>query len=289
MNDFIRHFAEHLQDKEASSETVLSYLADIHHFAKWFKVSNGQGLALHEITPTDIRDCKSYLLNNERCQPATVNRRLSTLRRLCGWAKRQGLIDDNPTEDVKGVEEAQVAPRALEKREADKLVKYAERMGNKRNLAIIEVLRHRGIRISELRNLRRCNVEISERKGHIVVRSGKGGKYRIVALNLGVRKALEECIEEVRPKNVGNDHLFIGQRGNSLKPSAIYDIVLNCARCAGLHDLHDVSARSCVTPSASSSWMPARTWWRWPSSWDMRGWGQRRSMLSLVGGTWNEL
>lgn len=235
MTDFVDHFAEHLKNKEASPKTVVNYLADIRHFAKWFQETNGQELALKEITPTDIRDYKSYLLTNEKRQPATINRRLATLRRLCAWAKREGLIDDNPTEDIKGVEKVKMAPRALEKKEADRLIRYAYKSGNKRNYAILQVLKNTGIRVGELCNLRREDLDISDRKGHIVVRSGKGGKYRIVPLNLDARKAITEYLE-VRPK-VEDDHLFIGQRDGGLKPSAIYDIVANYARGAGLQEV----------------------------------------------------
>lgn len=235
MTDFIDKFAEHLKNKEASQKTIVNYLADIRHFAKWFEETNGQELALKEITPTDIREYKSYLLTNERRQPATINRRLATLRRLCAWAKREGLIGDNPTEDIKGIERVKMAPRALEKKEVDRLTRYAYKNGNKRNFAIIQVLKNTGIRVGELSNLRQDDVEIFERKGHIVVRSGKGGKYRIVPLNLDARKAITEYLK-VRPE-VEDNHLFIGQRDHGLKPSAIYDIVANYARGAGLQDV----------------------------------------------------
>ena len=83
MTDFIDSFAEHLQAKEASPKTVVNYLADLRHFARWFASSNAQELALKAIAPTDVREYRAHLLNVERRQPATVNRRLTTLRRLC--------------------------------------------------------------------------------------------------------------------------------------------------------------------------------------------------------------
>lgn len=154
MTDFIDRFAQYLQAKEASPKTVINYLADLRHFARWFALSNGQELALKEITPTDVRDYRGYLLAVERRQPATVNRRLTTLRRLCAWAKREGLLGEDPTADIKGVEMVRMAPRSLEKKEVDRLIRYAERQGNKRNLAILQVLKNTGLRVGELCNLR---------------------------------------------------------------------------------------------------------------------------------------
>ncbi len=70
-----------------------------------------------------------------------------------------------------------------------------ERDGNKRNLAIVNVLRHTGIRVGELCSLGLGGVEISERKGMVTVRSGKGGKQREIPLNLDARKALSAYLE----------------------------------------------------------------------------------------------
>jgi site-specific recombinase XerD len=235
MSDFIDSFTQYLQAKEASPKTVVNYLADLRHFARWFAASNGQELALRDITPTDVREYKGYLLNVERRQPATINRRLTTIRRLCVWAKHEGLIAENPTEDVKGVERTRMAPHSLEKKEVDRLIRYAERQGNKRNLAILQVLKNTGLRVGELCNLRLGDITIAERKGQVVVRSGKGGKYRVVPLNLDARKALGAYLE-ARPK-VEDDHVFIGQREEGLRPTGVYDIVVNYARGAGLENV----------------------------------------------------
>lgn len=39
------------------------------------------------------------------------------------------------------------APKSLDKREVDRLIRMAEREGNKRNLAILQTLRQTGIRV----------------------------------------------------------------------------------------------------------------------------------------------
>jgi len=86
--------------------------------------------------------------------------------------------------------------------------------------------------VSELANLTLSDLVMSERQGHIVVRWGKGGKYREVDLNADARRALREYLE-VRPK-VEDDHLFIGQRGQGLGVRAIESVVTKYARLAGL-------------------------------------------------------
>ena len=76
------------------------------------------------------------------------------------------------------------------------------------------------------------NVALNDRSGHIVVRSGKRGKYREVPLNAGARKALREWLE-VRP-DVDSDALFIGRDRIPLKPRGVQRRLDFYARRAGL-------------------------------------------------------
>src|SRR5919112_5805835 len=99
-------------------------------------------------------------LNVEKRQPSTVNRRLAALRRFFQWAKASGLAREMPTDNVKGVASAPRAPRWLEKREVDRLIRTVERHGSKRDLAIVLILRHTGLRVSELSGLTLGDVEV---------------------------------------------------------------------------------------------------------------------------------
>jgi site-specific recombinase XerD len=232
MSDFLTQFAASLASEEAAKNTIDSYLLDLQSFAQWFATTNGEELTLQGVTPTDVREYKAHMLTVDRAKPATVNRHLAAVRKLCRWAKGQGLISENPAEDVKGVERVRMAPKALSKREVDRLTRFVEREGNKRDLAIIQILHHTGIRVGELVALRVIDLEIGERKGKLTVRWGKGGKYREVPLNNDARKAMTAYLA-VRPQG-SDDHVFIGQRSNGLTVSAVQDVVEKYSQLAGL-------------------------------------------------------
>src|SRR5437762_10176967 len=119
-----------------------------------------------------------------------------------------------PTDNVKGVASSPRAPHWLDKRDVDRLIRTVERHGNTRDLAIVLTLRHTGIRVSELSSLTLEEVETSERKGSLTVRSGKGGKFRVLPLNVDARRAITAYLE-VRATS-SDDHLFIGQRGHGI-------------------------------------------------------------------------
>jgi len=239
MSQEITQFIADLKRQEAAAKTVANYLSDLNCFARWFTQTTGEGFAAANVTPTDIRDYRSYLQTTQGRAPATVNRRLAALRRFFGWAIGAGVASENPTLSVKGVQSVPQGPRSLEKREVDKLIRMAEKDATdgpgKRNLAILVTLRHTGLRVGELCDLRLSDVLISERKGAVTVRSGKGNKHRVVPLNNDARKAISVYLE-VRPKMV-DDHLFMGQRGEPLRPQGVELIVAKYASIAGLENV----------------------------------------------------
>src|SRR5215218_3877131 len=211
----IEDFVVELHRQDASPATVRNYAADLRAFARWFQDSTGEPFTAQAVTPTDLREYRGFLRTVEQKQAATINRRLAALRRFFVWAKAVGKIAELPTEQVKGVPPAPRTPKALGKREVDRLIREAERHGDKRNIAIVQLLRHTGLRVGD--------VAISERKGEVLVRGGKGNKDRTIPLNNDARRALD-AYQAVRPRGAG-DHLFVGQRGQPLKPQGVQIVV----------------------------------------------------------------
>ena len=231
----VGRFLEDLQRQETAPKTREAYRLDLLHFTAWFAGTVGETFRPEAVTPTDIREYRGHLMNVEHRQPSTVNRRLAALRRFFVWAKATGLVKELPTENVKGVAASPRAPHWLDKRDVDRLIRTVERHGNTRDLAIVLTLRHTGIRVSELSALKVGDVEASERKGTLTVRSGKGSKFRVLPLNVDARRAIAAYVD-VRPK-VSDDHLFIGQRGQGISSRAVELLVTKYARLAGLEDV----------------------------------------------------
>src|SRR5215212_4791921 len=231
----VGRFLQDLQRQETSPKTRDAYRLDLLHFADWLARTVGEAFSPEAVTPTDIREYRGHLINVKKRQPATVNHRLAALRRFFQWAKATGLTKELPTDDIKGVASSPRAPHWLDKRDVDRLIRTVERHGNTRDLAIVLVLRHTGIRVSELSSLMLGDVEISERKGALTVRSGKGGKFRVLPLNVDARRAIAAYLK-VRPA-VSADQLFIGQRGQGISSRAVELLVTKYGRLAGLEDV----------------------------------------------------
>jgi site-specific recombinase XerD len=236
VDQLVGRFLQDLERQEVSPKTRASYRLDLLHFAGWFAETVGERFGPEAVTPTDVREYRGFLMNVEHRQPSTVNRRLAALRRFFQWAKAMGLAKELPTDNVKGVASAPRAPRWLEKREVDRLIRTVERHGNTRDLAIVLTLRHTGIRVSELSSLQLADAEISERRGTLTVRSGKGNRFRVLPLNVDARRAIASYLE-VRPTVADDDHLFIGQRGQGISSRAVELLVTKYGRLAGLEDV----------------------------------------------------
>lgn len=238
MSEDVTAFIDELRREDAAAKTITNYASDLAVFSRWFAETTSEEFSARAVNPTDVRDYKAHLQAVQGARPATVNRRLAALRRFFTWALAAGKATEDPTRLVKGAKSAPRGPRSIPKRDVDRLVRMAEKDtssgAGKRNLAIITTLRHTGLRVGELCGLKTRYVDISERKGAVRV-WGKGGRYRVVPLNLDARRAIADYLA-VRPLAT-SDHLFIGQRGEALKPQGVELIVAKYARLAGLEDV----------------------------------------------------
>ncbi|MGH7746117.1 MAG: tyrosine-type recombinase/integrase, partial [Candidatus Dormibacteria bacterium] len=103
-----------------------------------------------------------------------------------------------------------------------------------RSLAYTEF--YAGTRGAETLALDLDDVRASARKGHLVVRYGKGGKYREVPLHPKLRTALEQWRTERAkwPGAAENPALFLNRRGGRLSTRGAYEVLTAIAEDANL-------------------------------------------------------
>jgi len=232
----IHRFVEYLVAEGYSGDTVRSYRSDLAVFARWFEGSSGEGLAAGVVTRNDVQRFIAHQRTVRKFAPATVNRRLVCLRRFFVWSIADGLREDDPTSGIGNVAAVPTPPRSLDRARLNRLIRAVERHGKPRDEAIIKVLRYSGIRLSELCALTKDDFDITERKGTLTIRSGKGGKFRIVPIHVEARRACSAYFGD-RPE-ADDGHAFISQRTKrGLTPRAVQRIVAKYAALAGLDDV----------------------------------------------------
>ena len=241
----IEAFAADLDDGSLAANTVRNYTADLRHLAQWYSQTYGEPFSAESLTPSVIRGYVSYLRTSKGARPATVNRRLSAIRRFSRWAVEREKLPTaaSPVAGISSIKQGRHGPKGLSQDEYRRLLHAAERFGTERDVAIIELLRHTGIRVGELVALRLGDVMVRDRSGILTVRDGKGGVFNEIPLNSQARRALRPYIEEER-RVVANDSadrrapLFLGTRGagkgTALTPRAVQKLIAKYAYHAKL-------------------------------------------------------
>lgn len=244
-------YQKYLSSKGKSLHTVKNYISDLRQFAKWFEESTEEKFSPDKITEIDVRGYRSYLMGIRNLKPASIKRKLEAIRKFLDWAVKHEIITKNPAKEVEAPPAVTLPPKSLSEKEFLRLRRSFYKEGNERDIAIFEVLANTGIRVSELCSLKLSDVQISERKGKLIVRYGKGQKYREVPLNSDARKALNEYLKSRADEN--NERLFLGERG-PLTPSGVFRIIKRYARDAGVevspHQLRHTFARRLLQSGA---------------------------------------
>ncbi|WP_345239579.1 tyrosine-type recombinase/integrase [Pontibacillus salipaludis] len=209
-----RFVKEGLRGKSAS--THKTYTHSLYKFSDWL---NGAGTDLNEYSRSDVQQYIDYMVAKGK-SASTINKDWNSIKRFSSWMNKQDTIED--IDVVKQQDYKQTAPKSLERKELLKLFRDVDRDGNKRDIAIIQVLANTGLRVSELVSLNRRDVTISERKGNLVVRSGKGNKERSIPLNAEVRRAIMKYLEERLDQN---EALFISTRVKRISVRSVQHLV----------------------------------------------------------------
>lgn len=209
----ISRFSRFLERSERSPLTTDTYVNDIISFMGWHEKANGDdSFDPRRVTTTDLRLYKRTLVEGSQLKPATVNRRLASIRCFIRWAGQVGLIQPGRLPAIpKTLRVARRGPRWLDRREQHALLRAVERGGHSRDIAVVKLLLNTGLRVAELCALTWQDIALSERKGTLTVRRGKGGKRREIPLNKDARNAaLLMGYAELAGKN---RPVFHGQRG----------------------------------------------------------------------------
>lgn len=195
--EILEAFKQHLHGEDASHNTMSAYLSDLSHFVSWY-AQMVSDFYIDEITPADIRAYREFL--QERfppTAPATINRRLAALRRFFTWAKENRLTEFQPTERIRNVESVSQGPKSLDRKQWHRLERSAEQargIQGIRDCCILLLLYHTGLRAGELAALLLNDITLGERSVQVMVRRGKGNKFRQVPLNADARAAIRDYL-----------------------------------------------------------------------------------------------
>ena len=235
MVDPLAAFEEHLsRERRLSPHTVKAYLGDLRDLQAAAEVDSAGLLSL------DVYALRAFLgrLHARRLAPATVGRKVASLRAFYRFVRqRLGRLDD-PAAQLASPKQRERLPRHLTVDEAAALVDGVQghTPGAARDRAILELAWGAGLRVSELHGLSTGDVDLQERLVRVL---GKGAKERVVPFSGGGARALSAWLAvRTQMRCEGRvpdpDALFRNRFGGRLSVRGLDRVVRGRARRAGL-------------------------------------------------------
>lgn len=217
----IEDFGRYLSVERAlSPHTRRAYESDVRQLT----VHLGAGILPEDVDPDRVRAWLASL--HRRRSPATLGRKLASVRSFFRWLVREGVVDEDPTAGLPMPKLEKRLPRPLSVDDCEQLItrdrpvarQAAPEGGDRdrrrkwmtlRDRALVELLYGTGIRIGELVALDVRDLELRAREIRVM---GKGGKERIVPIPEQARLALEAWLAVRRQAGVMSEPLFISLR-----------------------------------------------------------------------------
>ena len=186
MLDLISAYENYLTKvKQASNNTITSYMRDIRQFAGW--LSTTEELDTVDATQENISRYME-VLEEEGRSTATQARCVASLRNFYSYLVSSGFLEQSPVTDVKVERKERKLPQILTNREIELLLSQPVCIDDKgfRDKAMLEVLYATGMRVSELIDLNVSDVNLDQG----IVKCTTSRKTRSIPLYPAAQKAL---------------------------------------------------------------------------------------------------
>lgn len=226
-------FKSYLQNtKKCSKNTLDAYLRDVNQFILY--CSQNGAKTIESVNENYITKYIEYLTFLGKSNSTTV-RIIASLHSYFNFLLSQGVINSDPTKDVKGPKTARKIPDVLDSKEILLLLSQPEGNDYKsiRDKAMLELLYATGIKVSELIDLNISDVNLQI--GIIHMHNSK--HERIVPLYPAANKHLIEYCTVARPALVNNtneNHLFTNMNGQPMSRQGFWKIIKHYADKAGI-------------------------------------------------------
>lgn len=223
MIDPVERFLTYLTvEKGLSANTIEAYTRDIQKFNKYLQET---GQNINSFKKGDILSFINSLRDSGN-QATTVARNLATLRGFCKFMLMEGILKEDPIENLLTPKGWKRIPRIIGTDEVSSLLNKPE--GNNlslRDKAILEIMYSSGLRASEVVNLKTGNINFEA--GFLTI-TGKGSKQRVVPVNEQALLTIKSYMEESRPlflkKKVSN-YLFLARGGKPMTRQRLWQLI----------------------------------------------------------------
>ncbi len=224
MLDLIGAYENYLSKvKQASANTVTSYMRDIRQFAHWLSVE--PKLEVVDAQQVNISNYLAHLQEDGR-SGATLSRNLASLKNFYGYLVSSGFLEKTPVTDVAVDRGQKKLPSILTSREIELLLAQPSMSDAKgiRDKAMLELMYATGVRVSEL-----IALDVDDFNPDLgVIKCTSGKKSRVIPLYPAALRALGVYLKEVRSSmiaSISEKALFVNVSGVRMSRQGFWKIL----------------------------------------------------------------
>jgi integrase/recombinase XerD len=200
----ILDFCNWLGDQKKSPSTVKTYKRELGKYQEWLQEKE---TGIHQLKKADIQSY-IYYLEEQQKSVTTIDKKIGVIRTFAKYLGKPELtfgLNLKPVEKNNEIE-------TLSAKEYTQLLKKVKEDGDLRNITIVYVLLHTGIRISELCHLDRSHIDLNTHE--LIVQ--KNGEQRVIPLSKETRKYLQIYLD-----SHSSEAVFVSHAGERLTERAV--------------------------------------------------------------------
>ena len=219
--------------KQASVNTVSSYLRDIRQFSSWLETQDQSDIL--QVRQDAVSDYLAYLQSQGR-SGATASRTLASIKNFYSYLQANGFVDTSPVSgDIRVERGAKKLPQILTGKEVELLLSQPACVDAKgyRDKAMLEVMYATGIRVTELIELDADNVNLELG----IIKCNGAKKSRVIPLYPAALRALSVYLKDVRTVMLADPSekaLFVNVSGARMSRQGFWKILKYYQAKAGI-------------------------------------------------------
>ncbi len=251
LSEYIEYYEICNRAEGKSPKTISWYSSNLRRFQNYLKNRHLPD-SLNNIDIKVLREYVIFLFKRKRfdghpytpvqenlLSSASVHAHVRTLRAFFNWLLTEGLIQNNPAQELKLPKVTKRVVSILSDQEIESILNTLSltNTSEARNRTIFMVLLDSGLRIGEIVNLNMGDTHIDE--GFLKV-MGKGKKERIVPIGRNAQKALQRYLFRYRvtPNLPITENVFLSIHGGPLTENSIKLMFARLAQRSGVKRLH---------------------------------------------------
>jgi integrase/recombinase XerD len=216
LTDLFKRYYEARTAAGAAERTLLDYVKHMRWLREWM-ATKYSGLDNFVPSRDVIREWITHMLTVQNLKPSTINIRLRTIKAMFNWARTEGIIAENPFDNIDLLRVPEEDFAILTQQQERKLFKQCDLNTaiGLRDALLIAFLLDTGVRIGEAVSILRSDVDVANCEVLVRGESAKTRKARKVYFTIRTQRLLLAYLGW-RDQAAEAPYLFINEYGTQL-------------------------------------------------------------------------